>query len=221
MCHPRQCGCLRQRAFNPSGELPQGRDGRIARAPRHGQKHRAVDPAPIGSRTLGESYAVIFDQYAEQVGHECYAGLVRAQLPARLDAARERIRQILGDSDLLHKMQAEVMRRENSEAAPAMARVRNHLKTLRTSSISFSHWRMRLITEPRSLRGVRWRAHDICRKWLENAAARSKNSLRRSTDSFPVSGWLISMNCRVFRLFACLTQNCSPGEIRFMNHPGG
>lgn len=84
----------------------------------------------LEARTLGESYAVIFDQYAEQVGHECYAGLVRAQLPARLDAARERIRQILGDSDLLHKMQAEVMRRENSEAAPAMARVRNHLQDL-------------------------------------------------------------------------------------------
>jgi len=84
----------------------------------------------LEARTLGESYAVIFDQYAEQVGHECYAGLVRAQLPARLDAARERIRQILGDPDLLHKMQAEVMRRENSEAAPAMARVRNHLQDL-------------------------------------------------------------------------------------------
>ena len=36
----------------------------------------------LEARTLGESYAVIFDQYAEQVGHECYAGLVRAQLPA-------------------------------------------------------------------------------------------------------------------------------------------
>jgi hypothetical protein len=84
----------------------------------------------LEARTLGESYAVIFDQYAEQVGHEWYAGLVRAQLPARLDAARERIRQILGDSDLVHRMQAEVMRRENSEAAPAMARVRNHLQDL-------------------------------------------------------------------------------------------
>ena len=84
----------------------------------------------LEASTLGESYAVIFDQYAEQVGHECYAGLVRAQLPARLDAARERIRQILGDSELVHKMQAEVMRREDSEAAPAMARVRNHLQDL-------------------------------------------------------------------------------------------
>ena len=84
----------------------------------------------LEARTLGESYAVVFDQYAEQIGHECYAGLVRAQLPARLDLARERIRQILGDPDLLHRMQAEVMRRENAEAAPAMARVRNRLQEL-------------------------------------------------------------------------------------------
>lgn len=84
----------------------------------------------LEARTLGESYAIVFDQYAEQIGHECYTGLIRAQLPARLDAARDRIRQILGDVDLIQKMQAEVMRRENSEAAPAMARVRNHLQEL-------------------------------------------------------------------------------------------
>ncbi len=84
----------------------------------------------LETRTLGEAYAVIFDQYAQQVSHECYTGLVRAQLPARLDAARERIRDILGAPDLLNKMQAEVMRRGNAEAAPAMARVRNHLQEL-------------------------------------------------------------------------------------------
>lgn len=84
----------------------------------------------LEARTLGEIYGVVFDKYAEQVGHTCYAGLVRAQLPARLDAARERIQQILSDTDLLHKMQAEAMRRDGSEAAPAMARVRNHLQEL-------------------------------------------------------------------------------------------
>ena len=84
----------------------------------------------LESRTLGESYAVIFDQYAEQVGHECYAGLVRAQLPARLDAARDRILAILSDTDLLHSMQAEVMRRSDYEPAAAMARVRSHLQEL-------------------------------------------------------------------------------------------
>lgn len=84
----------------------------------------------LEARTLGESYAVVFDQYAEQVGHECYAGLVRAQLPARLNGARERLRHILGDTDLMHRMQAEVMRREETEATPAMARVRSHLQAL-------------------------------------------------------------------------------------------
>lgn len=84
----------------------------------------------LEARTLGQSYAVVFDQFAEQVGHECYAGLIRAQLPSRLDAARERIQQILCDTDLLHKMQAEVIRREGIEAAPAMVRVRLHLQDL-------------------------------------------------------------------------------------------
>jgi len=85
----------------------------------------------LESQTLGESYSVIFDQYAEQVGHECYAGLVRAQLPARLDAARERIMDILSDMELLQKMQTEVARRENCPPEIAMARVRNHLSELR------------------------------------------------------------------------------------------
>ncbi len=63
----------------------------------------------LEARTLGENYAVVCDQYAEQVGHECYAGLVRAQLPARIDAARERARQILDATELLHKMQPEML----------------------------------------------------------------------------------------------------------------
>jgi len=84
----------------------------------------------LEARTLGEIYGVVFDQYAEQVGHACYAEMVRAQLPARLDAARERIRQILSDTDLLYRMQGEVMRRDGSDAATAMARVRNHLQDL-------------------------------------------------------------------------------------------
>lgn len=84
----------------------------------------------LDASNLGEIYGVVFDQYAEQVGHACYAELVRAQLLARLDAARERTEAILGDTDLLQRMQAEVMRRDGMEAAPAMARVRNHLREL-------------------------------------------------------------------------------------------
>jgi hypothetical protein len=84
----------------------------------------------LEARTLGESYAVIFDQYAEQVGHECYTGLIRAQLPARLAAARERLLQIRGDRDLIDRMAAEAMRRDNSETAVATARVMNKLQAL-------------------------------------------------------------------------------------------
>ena len=45
-------------------------------------------------------------------------------------SATSRIQQILSGTDLLHKLQAEVMRRDGSEAATAMARVRNHLQEL-------------------------------------------------------------------------------------------
>lgn len=80
--------------------------------------------------TLGEVYGVVFDEYAEQVGRTCYAELVRSQLPARLDEARERIRTLFTDPELLHKMQHEVMRRDGLEPSPAMARVRNRLDEL-------------------------------------------------------------------------------------------
>jgi hypothetical protein len=79
---------------------------------------------------LGEIYGVVFDEYAEQVGRTCYAELVRAQLPARLDEARERIRTLLTDTELLHKMQHEVMRRDAIEPQVAMSRVRNRLDEL-------------------------------------------------------------------------------------------
>jgi hypothetical protein len=80
--------------------------------------------------TLGEVYGVVFDQYAEQVGRTCYAELVRAQLPTRLDDAREHIRALQNDIELLHKMQHDVMRRDNLEPATAMARIRMRLDEL-------------------------------------------------------------------------------------------
>ena len=72
----------------------------------------------------------MFDEYAEQVGRTCYAELVRSQLPARLDEARERIRALFTDTKLLHKMQHELMRRDGLEPLTAMARVRNRLNEL-------------------------------------------------------------------------------------------
>ncbi|HYE19721.1 MAG TPA: Wadjet anti-phage system protein JetA family protein [Tepidisphaeraceae bacterium] len=83
------------------------------------------------AKTLGEVYGVIFDQYAEQIGRTCYAELVRAQLPRRLDEAREQVRVVQGDVDLLRNMQHEVMRRDPSAPpAAAMARVQVRLDEL-------------------------------------------------------------------------------------------
>jgi len=80
--------------------------------------------------TLGDIYGVVFDQYTEQVGRTCYAELVRAQLPTRLDEAHARIRVLQSDVDLLHKMQHEVMRRDGLDSAMAMSRARMRLDEL-------------------------------------------------------------------------------------------
>lgn len=82
------------------------------------------------AKTLGQIYGVVFDQYAEQVGRTCYAELIRARLPVRLDEARDHIRTLLADPELLHRMQHEVMRRDGLEPATAMSRVRNRLDEL-------------------------------------------------------------------------------------------
>lgn len=80
--------------------------------------------------TLGAIYNLVFDQYAEQVGRTCYAELVRAQLPVRLDDARARIRELLRDPDTLHAMQHEAMRQTGLDPSAAMSRVRNELDSL-------------------------------------------------------------------------------------------
>ena len=85
----------------------------------------------LEAQTLGENLSVVFDQYAEQVGHTCYTELVRSQLPSRLGEARDRLQAILDDTDLLHRMQAEVLRRHPAlDASAAMARVRGQLDDL-------------------------------------------------------------------------------------------
>jgi hypothetical protein len=85
----------------------------------------------LETETLGDNLGVVFDQYAEQVGRTCYAELVRSQLANRLAAAQEHLRGLLNDADLLHKMQAEVLRREPSLAtSAAMSRVRVRLDEL-------------------------------------------------------------------------------------------
>ena len=85
----------------------------------------------LDSRSLGDNLRVVFDEYSEQVGKTCYAELIRSQLHMALDVTRERLREMEGDTDLLHKMQAEVLRRDGSlDAETATARVRNRLDDL-------------------------------------------------------------------------------------------
>jgi hypothetical protein len=81
--------------------------------------------------TLKENLALLFDQFAERIGHACYAELVRSRLPLRLGEARRRVEELEYDADLLAKMQAELLRREPSlSPETAMARVRLRLEEL-------------------------------------------------------------------------------------------
>lgn len=85
----------------------------------------------LDAQTLGDNLNVVFDQYAELIGHTCYAELVRSQLLNRLGDARRNLLDLLDDTELLHKMQAELMRRQPElDAGAAMSRVRAHLDNL-------------------------------------------------------------------------------------------
>jgi hypothetical protein len=85
----------------------------------------------LAAATLKENLAVLFDRFAERIGHACYAELVHARLPLRLGEARRRVEELEFDAELLSKMQAEVLRRE-PELSPetAMSRVRLRLEEL-------------------------------------------------------------------------------------------
>jgi len=81
--------------------------------------------------TLKENLAVLFDQFAERIGHACYSELVRARLPLRLAEARMRVEEIHRDAGILSKMQAELMRREPAlKPDTAMSRAQLRLEEL-------------------------------------------------------------------------------------------
>lgn len=82
--------------------------------------------------TLKGNLEMVFDRYAEEIAHACYAELVRARLPARLPDAVRRIQERLMDSfDTMTAMQTEYLRRhEGMSAETARARVRNALDEL-------------------------------------------------------------------------------------------
>lgn len=82
--------------------------------------------------TLRGNLAVVFDDYAEQVSHACYAELVRARLPLRLPEAVDRIhRDLAADAGAMERMVIEVLRRNSEQdAATARAVVANALDEL-------------------------------------------------------------------------------------------
>jgi hypothetical protein len=85
----------------------------------------------LAAGTLKENLAVLFDQFAERIGHACYAELVRARLPLRLAEARRRVEELEWDAELLGRMQAEVLHREPAiSPETAMSRVRVRLAEL-------------------------------------------------------------------------------------------
>lgn len=84
----------------------------------------------LAATTLKENFSVLFDQFAERIGRNCYAQLVHARLPARLAEARRALEE-LGQAGPLTTMQTEVMRRETTLVPEAaMARVRLRLDDL-------------------------------------------------------------------------------------------
>ncbi len=84
----------------------------------------------LAAATLKENYSVLFDQFAERIGRNCYAQLVHARLPAKLAEARRAVDE-LAQADKATAMQTEVMRREPALSPEnATARVRLRLEDL-------------------------------------------------------------------------------------------
>jgi len=66
----------------------------------------------LDEETLKGNLSVVFDDYAEQMSHACYAEMVRARLPLRLPEAVNRINhRLMTDSGAYSDMQTEVLRR--------------------------------------------------------------------------------------------------------------
>jgi hypothetical protein len=82
--------------------------------------------------SLKGNLSVVFDTYAEQIAHSCYAELVQARLSTRLPDAVRRIHdRLLDDPGTLAAMEKECLRRDESMSAEtARAKVLNALEQL-------------------------------------------------------------------------------------------
>jgi hypothetical protein len=84
----------------------------------------------LEAQSLRENLEVVFDKYAEQVGHGAYAELIRSRLPTRLPDAHDAVARLQNDTELLTRMAEEVLRRQGGEMSTAMAQVQNRLDEL-------------------------------------------------------------------------------------------
>ncbi len=84
----------------------------------------------LDAQSLRENLAVVFDQYASQVGQGAYSKLVRSRLPTRLSEAREAVLRLQNDADVLHKMAGEIHQRQGGEVSTATAKAHNRLQEL-------------------------------------------------------------------------------------------
>ena len=85
----------------------------------------------LSAATMRENLSLLFDQFAERIGHACYAELVHSRLPKRLAEARIAVSNLSVAEDLLEKMQSEILRREPAVSPEAaMSRVRLRLDEL-------------------------------------------------------------------------------------------
>jgi DNA repair exonuclease SbcCD ATPase subunit len=85
----------------------------------------------LNAETLRQNLEVLFDQFAERIGRACYTHLVHARLPSKLSEARRAIEELMGNAELLTKMQSEVLHRDPLlSPESAMVRVRLRLNEL-------------------------------------------------------------------------------------------
>lgn len=81
------------------------------------------------AQTLKENLSLLFDQFAERIGRDCYAQLVHARLPTKLAEARRALDELAADPEIQARMQMEVMRREparSPEDAATKVRLRSN-----------------------------------------------------------------------------------------------
>lgn len=85
----------------------------------------------LQSASLRENLALLYDEFSEAIGHNCYRELVRIRLPIRVRQAQQRLEEIELDESILTKMETEVHRRDpSSDPAVARGKVRLRLREL-------------------------------------------------------------------------------------------